>query len=171
MLAGLAHAETYRWVDDKGVVHFTDNPDRIPARYLKRVQELPSVTVPSPSPSATPDQQAPRPVPAPGGEPPVRQPEGAKQYGGKDETAWRAQFATVRNELKALQEGLPKKREQLAQLRRKRVIYQGAQERVAYNEMKARIDKDEARLVELEKELAALGLDADKAGVPGEWRR
>jgi len=35
-LAGSAQAETYRWTDDAGVVHFSDNYDKIPSRFQKR---------------------------------------------------------------------------------------------------------------------------------------
>ncbi len=37
-----AGAELYEWKDDNGVVNFTDNPDKIPAKYLKRVRKRPS---------------------------------------------------------------------------------------------------------------------------------
>jgi Domain of unknown function (DUF4124) len=30
------HAETFRWTDDAGVVHFSDNHNRIPARYRQK---------------------------------------------------------------------------------------------------------------------------------------
>jgi len=36
LLAGSARAETYRWTDDGGVVHFSDNYDRIPSRYQQK---------------------------------------------------------------------------------------------------------------------------------------
>ena len=35
-LAGSAQAETYRWTDDAGVVHFSDSYDKIPARYQQK---------------------------------------------------------------------------------------------------------------------------------------
>lgn len=39
--AGLAHAEVYRWTDDRGIVHITDDYARVP------VNERPRVTVDS----------------------------------------------------------------------------------------------------------------------------
>jgi hypothetical protein len=33
-------AETYRWVDDKGTIHFTENYGSIPEKYRDRVQEI-----------------------------------------------------------------------------------------------------------------------------------
>ena len=41
--APLAPASTYQWRDDNGVTHFTDNSDRIPARYLGRAREIDSI--------------------------------------------------------------------------------------------------------------------------------
>lgn len=43
LTAPLALASTYQWRDDNGVTHFTDNSDRIPARYLGRARELDSI--------------------------------------------------------------------------------------------------------------------------------
>ena len=36
LLAGSAQAETYRWTDDGGVVHFSDDGDKIPARFRQK---------------------------------------------------------------------------------------------------------------------------------------
>ena len=35
-VAGFAQAETYRWTDDAGVVHFSDNYAKIPFRYQQK---------------------------------------------------------------------------------------------------------------------------------------
>ena len=35
-LVGSAQAETYRWTDDAGVVHFSDCYGKIPARYQQQ---------------------------------------------------------------------------------------------------------------------------------------
>lgn len=47
-LAGSAQAETYRWTDDAGVVHFSDSYDKIPARYQLQASvenDLPAVNI------------------------------------------------------------------------------------------------------------------------------
>lgn len=31
----LAHAEVFKWVDEKGTVHFTEDPETIPEKYRK----------------------------------------------------------------------------------------------------------------------------------------
>lgn len=153
----VAQADTYRWVDDKGVIHFTDNPDRIPSKYLKRVQEVSSQESPAPIPqrqsqTATRDSSPDLP-------------------GGLSEQAWRSRFSALRAELKALKDELPVKREALDQFRRKRIIYQRPQDRSAYNQQMEKIERDEARISELEAQLAALDIEASRAGVPLGWRQ
>jgi len=34
----LAHAEIYKWVDEKGTVHFTEDPATIPEKYREKVK-------------------------------------------------------------------------------------------------------------------------------------
>ena len=162
----VASADTYRWVDDAGVIHFTDNPDRIPSRYLKRVQEIPSPTDSVPKPKAKP--------PAP---PSQRQSQPTTDLvapllpGGLSEQVWRSRYTTIRAELKVLRDGLPEKQEALNQLRRKRFIFQRYQDRLAYNQQKDNIEHDEARIKELEGQLSALDVEASRVGVPMEWRK
>ncbi len=38
-------AAVYEWKDDNGVVNFTDDPENIPAKYLKKAKKRPSATV------------------------------------------------------------------------------------------------------------------------------
>lgn len=161
--APCAQAAFYQWIDSQGVTHFTDNSDKIPGRYRKKARRI-----------ALPDQAAPAPVsaPAPQTAAPAPQTEAqAPGYGGQTEQWWRGKFSTLRGELKALQDGLPGKEARLAELRRKRVIYSKARDRVAVNSMQAEISADEARVTDLQNQLGALELDAAKALVPAEWRQ
>lgn len=152
-----AMADTYQWVDDKGGVHFTDDPDRIPARYQKRVREIPSPRATSPSDDGVLQNQD----------------TGLESNlpGGLSEEEWRSRFAAIRTEMKDLREGLPKKQDELNQLRRMRIIHQRVQDRTSYAERKAAIDRDETRIKELEAQLSALEIEASRVGVPMEWRQ
>ncbi|MHB8058012.1 MAG: DUF4124 domain-containing protein [Desulfuromonadaceae bacterium] len=48
--SAVADAVTYNWTDDQGVVNFTDNPDRIPAKYRsKALKNVKDITVPGPT--------------------------------------------------------------------------------------------------------------------------
>jgi hypothetical protein len=164
--SAVACADVYRWVDDKGVVHFTDDPDRIPGKYLKSVTKRPAPSSPpSSSGSSQPVSSSPQQVRQPPGIP------GTALSGGMNEQTWRSRFSALRTEIKTLQNGLPAKREALDQLRRKRIIYQRTQDRMAYNDLNANIERDEARIAELQAQLSALEVEASKAGVPLDWRQ
>jgi hypothetical protein len=39
MIPFLVHAEVYKWVDEKGTVHFTDDNSRIPEKYGQQVEK------------------------------------------------------------------------------------------------------------------------------------
>jgi hypothetical protein len=41
-LGSIAHAEVFKWVDEKGGVHFTEDPATIPEKYRERVQSRPT---------------------------------------------------------------------------------------------------------------------------------
>lgn len=194
-----ARAEVYEWVDGQGVVHFSDDPDKVPDRYRKRVKirdsvspegGVPAVRHQAPPPSAPPEKKA-------------------ELYGGRGENWWRGRFQALRDEMKTIQEKLPEKKESLAQLHRKWVISMGrspkagetgesrffktpkegskevksddkfasttfgavGRNRAAYYAMKDEIEKDEARITDIEGELASVDAEATKAGVPFGWRK
>jgi len=73
MIPFLTHAEVYKWVDDKGTIHFTDDYSNIPEKYLPlaEVQESPEegpapiskekvAPVPAPRRSESPELETPR---------------------------------------------------------------------------------------------------------------
>src|SRR4030042_3574483 len=72
--------EVYRWVDEKGTVHFADDISQIPEKYLDQFQKKkfpqepsPSASVPPPTPGAARAiPQAASKQPAPVSKPPER---------------------------------------------------------------------------------------------------
>jgi len=163
-----ADAAVYEWTDDKGVVNFTDNPENIPAKYRSKARKRPSITAePSESAPAQPQQ----PAEGPKAVEPTPQPERVVLYGGHDEEWWRSSYGGLRNEIKVIQDGLPAKREDLVVARRRFTIYTFPQNRRAYFDLMAEIEKDEARINELNSQLEAMDLQAARAGVPLDWRR
>src|SRR5438094_10048260 len=73
LLPGPAQAQTYRWVDEAGTVHYSQGMDSIPERY--RAQARPSVIAPTPSrPDLT--EKPPPPSPARPASPPPAPPAG-----------------------------------------------------------------------------------------------
>jgi hypothetical protein len=97
--------------------------------------------------------------------------ENGSSHGGHDEIWWRSSFQSLRNELKTIQENLPGKRDQLPGLLYQRKIYLKRGERIAHYDKLREIERDEARVTELQKQLADLDNEASKAAVPLEWRQ
>lgn len=112
----LAQASTYQWQDDKGVLHFTDNPDRIPEKYLNRAREIESVK-PEPKP-ASPNKAPDVPAAASPGAAGTKAPSPAAGAVSPDR-------ARVEAELKGLKEGLDTKRKELERLRHKWSVAKG----------------------------------------------
>jgi len=161
-----AYADTYQWVDEKGVVNFTDNPENVPEKYLKKVRIIRSERVEPEEAASAPAVSTPS-ISQPTAESSPR----ANLYGGHDESWWRSRYASLRSEIKALQDGLPAKREELENLRRKLVVYTFARNREAYQAKLAEIQQDEARINDLTAQLAKLDSEASAAGVPFSWRQ
>ncbi|BCG46239.1 hypothetical protein GEOBRER4_n1029 [Citrifermentans bremense] len=174
----IASAANYQWRDDQGVTHFTDDPDRIPDKYLERAREIGSVagekkeSAPAAtSGAATAAQAAPGAAPAPKS----------------------AEQERANAELNKLREDLAAKKAELARLRRKWKLAKGrnpsAKEikefeekqaagkatykdnpyvnisplsspipaRIAYFKKLEEVQKDEERIRQLEEQLQAQG--------------
>jgi hypothetical protein len=158
-MGAAADAATYEWTDSQGGAHFTDDADKIPAKYRNKARELvmtPAIVAPS-----QPQDQIVSPA--------VR--ENVSSHGGHDEMWWRSSFQSLRDELKTIQENLPGKRDQLLEQRFHRTIDQRKHGWSEYNDKLMEIERDEARVTELQKQLADLDTEASKAAVPLEWRQ
>ena len=89
---GLAFGqEVYRWTDEKGVVHFTDDPTQVPEKYRGQVeQKTPSKEPPPPQPTLSPPVEPPKRM-APVRETSPGGPEASqKDMLGRGEEWWRA---------------------------------------------------------------------------------
>jgi hypothetical protein len=157
--AAVAHAVTYEWTDSNGGLHFTDSLDKVPATYLDKVRKVD--VEPLNQEKVQPSQSEQNSV-----APPPQ-----NLFGEHDETWWRSSFRALRDEMKNIQDGLPGKKEILSEQRRKYFIFSKPSDRIALNELNADIQKDEARIAELQEQLATLDDTAAKAGVPKEWRQ
>jgi len=49
LCAYYGHAETYRWTDKQGVIHFTDSPESIPGIYRNKVTKGADITIRNPA--------------------------------------------------------------------------------------------------------------------------
>jgi hypothetical protein len=159
VMCAVAHAATYEWTDNHGGLHFTDNLDKVPAKYLNKVRKVDVQPVIQEREQASqPAQQSIAPA-------------GQNIFGGHDGMWWRSSFKGLRDEMKQLQDGLPGKKEKLAELRRKYFIFSKPGTRTASNDLDAEIANNEARISDLQKQLADLDDAATRAGVPQEWRK
>lgn len=46
--SGYASAETFTWTDERGVIHFTDSPESIPAKFRNQVKTREDITIRNP---------------------------------------------------------------------------------------------------------------------------
>lgn len=51
LAVSISYAKVYKWVDDSGTVHFTDDPAKVPEQYWDRVEEKKAVKEEGPKPS------------------------------------------------------------------------------------------------------------------------
>lgn len=72
-----ACADIYRWEDDAGVIHFTDNLSSVPAKYRKKAREIQKTPPAAGKPSVS-TMGAPSPPP---GTPPPPKPSGGETIG------------------------------------------------------------------------------------------
>ena len=93
---------TYRWVDDKGGIHFTDDPTRVPEKYQGKAQTAPVESPPAPPPQAP---ASPQPVPsrtAP--TPTAKTGDGYRDSAGRDESYWKNRVDQWKKNLASAQE-------------------------------------------------------------------
>jgi hypothetical protein len=154
-------AETFEWIDGKGVVHFTDNLDNVPVKFRKKMQIRTSA--PGGSGDAAVEKLQPPEVAAP--PPQIKE----LLYGGHNELWWRSSFADAQGEIKKSQDQLVEKKQSLSELHRKRVIFQKPSDREAYFALADEISVAEEKIKTLQAQFAVLQAEADTVGVPQEW--
>jgi len=85
----LIHAEVYKWIDDKGTVHFTDNYSNIPSSYREELKveirkDIQEEKIPLPTQEITPRS---------------KEEETRKDIYGQDETFWREKVRPWKEQL------------------------------------------------------------------------
>lgn len=111
----VVQAATYQWRDDNGVTHFTDNGDSVPERYLKRAKEVSFGSGESEREAPTHSSAPPTGTSASSGT------SAAEADKGKKELKYR----TPGEELKEIQQTLPRKKKELATLHHKWTVAKG----------------------------------------------
>lgn len=119
-LSAICFAEVYRWVDEKGAVHFTDDITQVPERYRSKTEEIGS---PEEKEEAKPEGEA----------TPGKKEETYKDQLGRGEDYWKGRVGEWRQKL----------REQEDKLEALRVKYNGLTER--FNDSKSTAERGNLR--------------------------
>jgi hypothetical protein len=151
-----ALAETYQWTDERGTVNFTEDLGRVPKKYRKKAKRLGAEESPAPQSATTAE---PLKAKAKDEEPA----KGKKLFGGKDEAAWRNEFAAATGDLKQIETELAEMRGRLNDTSK--------MSRSEYLMLQNSIKNDENRLQLQKRKLEMLRDNADRYGVPAEYRQ
>jgi len=172
-------AETYKWVDRKGTVNYTDDLSNVPEKYRSKVEivggnasattevikeeggEAQGAKEPGTNELAAPpvsETKEPAVAPAKEGVPATEKEKKKVRYGDKDEDAWKSEFASLNKELKFVDEQIKEKKGRLAD--------PAKLVRAEYRGLEREVKNLESRQAELQAKLDALRDAAAKAGVP-----
>lgn len=176
VLAQPAMGETYRWIDERGTVNFTEDPGKVPKKFRKKMTVIsdPGSVAPEVTESVEEGAQLKAPaegqgVPSRGAPEPqekqAQQPEKEKKpvYGGTPEDVWKAEFGKLRNDIHLYENELADRKAKLANpAKMSRGEYLGTQ---------TEVKRFEEKLAGLREKLAALKESAARAGVPLELRK
>lgn len=160
------HAVTYKWVDNRGTISFTEDLGKVPPEYRKKVIILDADVPTGPEVTEIDDSK---------GKPVTKGTESGKEqgiaadgdkkvvmYGGKDEKSWRKDYVRVKAELRAAEE-------QAEQLRG-RLSDTSKMSRTEYLTIQNSLKNVDLRVRDVKAKLDSLEDAANKAGVPASAR-
>lgn len=155
------NAEFYRWTDDKGVLHVTDDPSNVPQKYWDQGKLKKEEVKPAPS-AREAEQPA---MPAAGGQPAE---EKAEMYGDQPLDWWKSKFEELRSNISDSEGTLAREKNFVS-------IYEGGlrlgkiysrDEISQYENYKKDIASLEEKVKNLKSELGELQRKATTHGVP-----
>lgn len=155
-----ASAEIYKWTDDEGVVHATDDPSNVPAKYWEKEKVKKEEVAPATSPEIQPVQ--------PGQPGPAMETEKKELYGDYPLDWWTEKFKGLRKDIADNQEKIEREKSFVS-------VFEGglrygkvfAKEEVSnYENYKKEIPVLEEKIKNLKDELEELQRKANIYGVP-----
>lgn len=159
-----APAAMYRWVDGKGITHFTDKAESIPAKYRNQANELDSTEVmDDPAPASMQNQTT--------GPESSNRSSMESDLQDKGKGYWQMRYSALRLERKALETTIDSSKSKLNEARHKWVTSQKRADRQALNQIEADIAGNEEQLKVLDKKLEDLDNEATRQAVPFDWRK
>ena len=160
LAAGPAFADWYRWTDEEGVIHITDDFGRVPEKERGKAE----VYLPAPPGELMGvDRGEARPP-----EPAYEKHKAGELYGDETLEWWKEHFDKLAKEIGEIESGLVAKKQYIDIFeggRRFGQIY-GDKEVETYKRFKKEVKEDEARVGKLRKKLAELRRKARIVGVP-----
>jgi Domain of unknown function (DUF4124) len=165
LVSPLQGATIYKWVDEKGVTNFADDPDKVPPAYRNRVlkEQVEDVQKESPPPRV---------------QEPVQQPEERNtDVYGRGETWWRERVRPLKERLKEATENYQnahqkfiKKAEEISQTNfYGRSRSQTKWDAMELNRLREEEKKHEVQVAEVNERLSALAREAEEAKANPEW--
>lgn len=160
--AGAAFADLYQWQDREGVIHITDDLQKVPEEFRGKVkvfkEETPKPAAPAPE-AAEPER-------------PATEERGEALYGEQTLEWWRQNIMKKRDEIQMLESSVTAKTQYIDIFEAGRRFGQtfGTTEVDTYNRYRQELVDDQRRLLELKNELDELRRRARVAGVPREVR-
>ncbi len=192
--AAPAQAQVYRWVDDKGEVHYTDSPEDIPAAKRKSAVQTEGGTLgyvsagKKDAPRAPP--QAPNKADGDHGGAPAAGPgassgaddadareRAAEEEEARREKEWRARFRELHQRIDRLERMLAADKKALADPASSGIpmLPPNADGVILpnpeFDAIRRRIPETEAQLRQAKEDLADLEREASRSSVPQRWRR
>lgn len=163
LMAVPAFAVVYTWVDDSGVVNFTEDYGSIPQKYRKKARMVGEEPTDEPVTTGTTSSGSNNSTIGQDSSKAVAQPaEAKKTYGGKDEITWRQDFARAKAELQSIRDQIEGVNARLAKSDQiSRYEYRSLENTKKLLEEQERIARSK---------LEALSTEANKAGVPPDLR-
>jgi len=167
IFVGTAAAETYKWIDDKGTINFTEDYSSIPKKYRKKARMIGDVSGDAPSAvtSGTEEKsngQAKKHVAGNTENAATEKPEKKVFYGGKSGDAWKSEFTKLKADLQNVQTQINEKRSRLNN--------PSNLTRAQYLGIEYTIKDLETTQAELQDRQNVLDSAASQAGVPYELR-
>lgn len=157
VFSNAASGQLYEWIDESGSVSFTDDPDRIPAKYRNRAKPREGTM------RETPEQKgAERGKPA---APPAAPPAGPRFYDGRVLSWWQSTYDSRVKQLETLKGELARLQEEEVIARRKRITYGRLSDRKLREEKRDEVAAKEAQVKSAEQDLAEFRAYAERSGL------
>jgi len=167
IFVGTAAAETYKWIDGKGTINFTEDYSQIPKKYRKKARKIGDVSGDTSSTvtSGTEERsngQAKKTAAGDTENGSTEKQEKKNFYGGKSGDAWKSEFSKLKAEMQNVQTQINEKRSRLNN--------SANLTRAQYLGIEYSIKDLETKHAELQDRQNTLDSAASQAGVPYELR-